>query len=410
MEAFPSELQPNGKMCSVRTDVEGFPQKRRKLTRTESRQRRDKVVVRVPATTANLGPGFDAMGMAVDIWNEFTVERADKFSITTEGEGTGRISCEVSPTGESDHTVMKALRRAFEYAGEIPMPPVSVICKNRVPVCSGFGSSSAAIVGGLVAGLVLAGKELRASFNRGDPEDMPEELLQLATEMEGHPDNVAPAIYGGIQLCVGLSAGLYDGGKQLALSQRVPTPDGLRLVVYIPSEEARFSSGADKTVELRSLLQPTVSRSEAVFNIQRTALLVDALHRGDLTLLRVATDDMLHQPVRGQKKYPHLYPMIRAALDAGAHGSFLSGAGPTVLAICSGAIGDIFTQKSSERQELAVAEAMRKAASELPPEHAIWGTGKFYIVSPSTRGAHVVTAEPMFSDTLATFGSLDGML
>ena len=117
---------------------------------------RNRVVVRVPATTANMGPGFDALGMGIDIWNEISVERAGSFSIETEGEGVGAIPEEVGPNGESKHTVMVALKRAFEYAGET-LPPVRVCCRNRVPVCSGFGSSSAAIVGGLVAGLALAG-------------------------------------------------------------------------------------------------------------------------------------------------------------------------------------------------------------------------------------------------------------
>jgi len=102
---------------------------------------------------------------------------------------------------------------------------------------------------------------------------------------------------------------------------------------------------------------------------------------------------------------------MSAALGAGAHGSFLSGAGPTVVAVCSGGAGDTFTQRSTERQEGTVADAMRKALEEASPEvQAEWGGGQFYIVSPSARGAHVVLAEPKFSDCLATFGSLDGPL
>merc|ERR1712039_132401 len=103
--------------------------------------------------------------------------------------------------------------------------------------------------------------------------------------------------------------------------------------------------------------------------------------------------------------------MVKAALEAGAHGAFLSGAGPTVMAICSGQAGDIFTQRSTERQEGAVAEAMRKALDALPADQReTWSGGQFYIVSPTERGAHVVAAEPKFSGGLATFGSLDGQL
>lgn len=371
------------------------------------RAKRDRVVVRVPATSANLGPGFDCLGMAIDIWNEITVERASEFSIQVEGEGASMIPTDAIPgSGAPENLVVKAMRKAFTHAGEVPMPPVKVITRNIVPVCSGFGSSSAAIVGGLIAGLVLAGKELRV---RGADGVDPEELLQLATEMEGHPDNVAPAIYGGIQLSIVFDEQMDAGRKQLAMSRRVPFPAGMRLVAYVPGEAARLGTGADKTEEMRNLLKPHVPRSDAVFNIQRVALLIDALHRGDLEALQSATKDRMHQPIRGEKAYPHINAMMQAATDAGAHGSFLSGAGPTVIAICSGASGDIFTQKRDERQETVVAEAMRRALDSLPSEVSkAWGGGQFYIVSPSNRGAHVVTAEPKFSDSLATFGSLDG--
>jgi len=381
-----------------------------------SKIKRNKVVVRVPATTANLGPGFDSLGMAVDIWNEFTVERSDKFSLTTEGEGAGKIPEEIGPDGNSKHLVIQGLRRAFEYAGESPMPPVKVTTRNMVPICSGLGSSSSAIVGGLIAGLVLAGKEMRVK-HRSDTGNItqaidPEELLNIANDIEGHPDNVAPAIYGGIQLSMVFHDDLDRHVPVSVMSRRIPHPTGVRLVAYVPSEEARTGVGLDKTEEMRNLLQPKIDRQDAVVNIQRTALLVDALHRGDLSALRWATRDRLHQPIRGEKAYPHLNPMVEAALDAGAHGAFLSGAGPTVLAICSGASGDIFTQRSTERQEGTVADAMQKALETLPPEHAkLWGgQGHFYVISPAERGAHVVAAEPKFSNTLATFGSLSGSL
>lgn len=373
--------------------------------------RRNKVVVRVPATSANMGPGFDTLGMAVDIWNEISVERAERFSIETEGEGAGLIPIEVGPQGESKHLVLRSLRRAFEYAGEVPMPPVRVITRNTIPICSGFGSSSSAIVGGLIAGLVLAGKEMKVRDQSHRPGFDPEELLHIATEMEGHPDNVAPAIYGGIQLSVVFQADLDHGVPMSVMSRRILHPAGLRLVAYVPSEAARLGSGLDKTEEMRNLLKPTIPRADAVVNIQRTALLIDALHRGDLQSLRFATRDRLHQPIRGEKVYAHLDAMVKAALDAGAHGAFLSGAGPTVMAICSGQSGDIFAQRSSERQEGVVAQAMQKALETLPPEQAkLWGDGKFYIVSPTALGAHVISAEPRFSDSLATFGSLDGSL
>lgn len=380
-------------------------------------------MVRVPATSANLGPGFDAIGMAMDIWNEIIVERSDKFSIHTEGEGASLIPTDVTDVSEgreSKHLVMSALRRAFEHAGEVPMPPVKVTTRNMVPVCSGFGSSSSAIVGGLIAGLVLAGKEMKVLHhhfqNCGSSAAIvsginPEELLHLATSIEGHPDNVAPAIYGGIQLSVQTSPDLDHDCPNSVMSRRIPCPSGMRLVAYVPTEKARLSSGLDKTGALRGLLKPMIPRKDAVVNIQRTALLIDALHRGDLDSLRFGCRDALHQPMRGEHVYPHLDAMMQAALAAGAHGSFLSGAGPSVMAICSGQAGDIFTQRSTERQEGAVATAMKEALTKLPQEVIdSWGGGSFYMVSPTERGAHVVSAEPKFSDGLATFGSLDGPL
>eukprot|EP00930_Biecheleria_cincta_P052042 TRINITY_DN3726_c0_g1_i4.p1 TRINITY_DN3726_c0_g1~~TRINITY_DN3726_c0_g1_i4.p1 ORF type:complete len:413 (-),score=86.74 TRINITY_DN3726_c0_g1_i4:169-1407(-) len=412
MSLAPEEQQSSnkrksgGRVLSPRSSVAETSQKNRKVSSTA--ERRNKVIVRVPGTTANMGPGFDALGMAVDIWNEISVERASTFAITTEGEGSSRIPTEVGPNGETSHMVMRALKIAFEYAGESPMPPVHVHCRNLVPVCSGFGSSSAAIVGGLIAGLVLAGEELRV---RGHGGVDPEELLQLANKIEGHPDNVAPAIYGGIQLSLVFDKELDAGVNQDVMTRRVPIPAGMRLVAYVPGEEARFGGGSNKTEGMRNLLQPTIARSEAVFNIQRTALLIDALHCGDLRMLRHATKDKLHQPIRGEKAYPHLNAMMQAALDAGAHGAYLSGAGPTVMCICSGASGDIFAQNSDERQEKAATEAMRQALESLPTEQTLtWGDGDFYIVSPTEKGAHVTFADPPFSDSLATFGSLDGRL
>jgi len=342
-----------------------------------------------------------------------------RFSLSTEGEGASLIPLEVSSDGESKHLVLHALRKAFQHAGEVPMPPVRVHTRNMVPICSGFGSSSSAIVGGLIAGLVLAGRELKVHEDRpgcGSAGSIvsgmdPEELLHLATDIEGHPDNVAPAIYGGIQLSVQTHEGLDHGVPRSVMSRRIPHPAGLRLVAYVPSEEARLGSGLDKTEEMRNLLKPNIARADAVVNIQRTALLIDCLHRGDLHALRFATRDRLHQPARGEHKYPHLDAMVKAALEAGAHGAFLSGAGPTVMAFCSGQAGDIFTQRSTERQEGTVAHAMQQAMEAMPEEvRKVWGGGTFYIVSPTNKGAHVVSAEPKFSGGLATFGSLDGTL
>jgi len=146
---------------------------------------RTKVVVKVPATSANLGPGFDSIGMALDMWSEFTVERSDKFEIICEGDGSYDM-----PLDETN-LVCVGMAAAFKKAGK-EVPPLKYRLINNIPYARGLGSSSAAIVGGLLAGLVLAGHQLPAWGS--------EELLNMACEIEGHPDNVAPALYGGVQL------------------------------------------------------------------------------------------------------------------------------------------------------------------------------------------------------------------
>ncbi|RHY27715.1 hypothetical protein DYB32_006589 [Aphanomyces invadans] len=273
---------------------------------------KDSVTVRVPATTANMGPGFDCIGMAVDIWNELTVERADAFSLTNEGEGS-----DVLPTDETNLVVV-GLKAAFSAAGQ-DMPLLRIHCRNRIPFARGLGSSSAGIVAGIIAGLVIAGHELSV---RGK-----EELLQLV-----HKQQPSPFI--------------------------------------------------------------SIDRADAVFNIGRSALLVNALRNGNFKELRHATQDKLHQPQRGAEQYPHLFPLVDAALEAGAHACFLSGAGPTVLAICSGKSGDIFTQVAAERDETKVADAMREAAAKVGVH------GCVFITNPEHRGAHIVRVSPKISDHL----------
>ncbi|KAF0693106.1 Aste57867_15895 [Aphanomyces stellatus] len=325
---------------------------------------KNSVTVRVPATTANMGPGFDCIGMAVDIWNEVTVERADAFSLTNEGEGTG-----ILPT-DATNLVVVGLKAAFDAAGQ-DMPLLRIHCRNRIPFARGLGSSSAGIVAGIIAGLVIAGHELSVHGK--------EELLQLAANIEGHPDNVAPCIYGGLQL------GIFTDNRWY--SSRVQIPDTMQCVMFIPETTGPTSVA-------RSILPKKIDRSDAVFNIGRSAILVNALSSGNLAELRHATQDKLHQPQRGAEQYPHLFPLVDAALESGAHACFLSGAGPTVLAITSGRSGDIFTQVAAERDETKVADAMREAAA------AVGVDGCVFITNPEHRGAHIVRVSPQISDHL----------
>lgn len=193
---------------------------------------------------------------------------------------------------------------------------------------------------------------------------------------QGHPDNVAPVIYGGIQI------GIHNGTRWE--TERVPCPAGMQLVMFIPDF-------IGKTSDARAVLSDTISRADCAFNISRVAFLVHALCMGNLDNLKWGVQDKLHQPQRGSKLYKYLFPMIEAAQNAGAACAYLSGAGPTVMAITSGASGDIFAQREKERSDLAVARAMIAAAEECGVK------GKMLISNASNEGARVVKVDPPFS-------------
>lgn len=296
----------------------------------------DRVTVRSPATTANMGPGFDCIGMAFEMWNELTVERGP-FHVTTEGEGAEELPQDVR------NLVVTGVAAAFQVVDK-EVPALSYSCRNRIPHGRGLGSSSAAIVAGLIAGAALA----EADIANGD-------LVSLAADLEGHPDNVAAAIYGGCAI------GVCDAGRWVIGT--VPVPEELRAVVFVPDLQSN-------TFESRARLPERIPRSDAVYNIGRAAMLVSALHTGDFGLLRQATQDRLHQPLRGQA-FPAMGRLIKAALNGGAHGAFLSGAGPSVMALTTG-------------REVTVTYEMAEAAriSEIP--------GKSMVLKPARNGAHVV--------------------
>ena len=295
-----------------------------------------RVVVKVPATAANMGPGFDCLGMALDIWNSVEVAVGPSgFSIRGEGEDQLR-------SGPSN-LVYKSFRIPFQESGR-PVPDVTIACENRIPLGRGLGSSSAAALGGLVAGNEVCGRPLSQ-----------QELLEAAVRKEGHPDNVCPALLGGCQIAVWQ-------GSQLVTSA-VPIPDELRAVLFVPDIPM-------PTQQARSLLSSKVSRQDAVYNIGRAALLVNAFAEGDLAQLAVATEDRLHQPAR-QALFPAMKNVFRAALNAGALGVFLSGAGSSVLALTKG-------------REMTIGYEMADAAAK----SGVGGT--FKVTRPTNRGAHVL--------------------
>lgn len=199
---------------------------------------------------------------------------------------------------------------------------------------------------------------------------------------QGHPDNVAPVIYGGIQI------GLHNGHRWV--TERVPIPAGLQLVMFIPDF-------VGKTSDARNVLNNMVPLEDAGYNISRVAFLVHALCSGNLDNLKWGVEDRLHQPQRGKNLYPYLFPMIDAAEAAGAACAYLSGAGPTVMAITAGASGDIFAQREKERSDIAVARAMREAAKEYNVK------GRIVVTNVSNEGAQVVKVVPPFSSDGITY-------
>jgi len=274
--------------------------------------------IRVPATTANLGPGFDVLGMALGLWNEVVVSPARTFRVTVEGEGA-----DVLPRDETNLVV----RSMFHFARALrrSLPPVHVHLVNRIPMQAGLGSSSAAIVGGLrAAAAVLASSSSRT------------ELLRLAVEIEGHPDNVAPAIYGG------LVAVAMDQEEPLVVS--FPVPAETRVVVALPDVTV-------STEEARRLLPPHVPHRDAVFNVGRAILVVHALSRGDYALLARVMADRLHEPYR-RTLIPGYERVVAAARQAGAAAVAISGSGPALIA---------FAEKHHERVAMAMKEAFARA-------------------------------------------------
>ena len=304
-----------------------------------SRMTASQVTVRVPATTANLGPAFDCMGMALCIHNEIQVRLGESTEPMVYVAGQGEDSL---PRDESN-LAYRAYSRLFEEAG-MSLPAAVINCRNEIPLERGLGSSAAAIVGGMTAANHLAGKPLTSG-----------EILSLAVEMEGHPDNVAAALYGGIRI-VAL-------GPDSLITAPVPLPADLRVALFIP--EVSIS-----TVEARSVMPADVSMRDALFNVGRTALLVNAFATGRLEDLKAATEDRLHQPYRG-----HLLPAMRLiigeAMKGGALGAFVSGSGSTVLALCRG-------------REMSVAYEMAEMARKTNV------AGRAMITFPSEAGVEVV--------------------
>lgn len=276
------------------------------------------VVIEVPATSANLGPGFDSLGMALNIVDTVRAEfdeRTDQV-ILTEVEGT---DLRVNP----ERNLICRAYRAWGRDTHLDLPGVRFTLESRIQVARGLGSSAAAIVAGLAAAAYATGDT--------DPQDR---MLRMATEMEGHPDNAAAALMGGV------TAACRDGDEVRAL--HIANHLALSVVLYIPDQSLQ-------TRAARAAIPASVSLQDAVFNIGHVAYLTTALIWGRWDQIGLGMQDRLHQSVRG-KLIPSLGTVIQAAVHAGAYGAALSGGGPAVLALTP-----------NERAE-AVVRAMESAA------------------------------------------------
>lgn len=290
----------------------------------------ERVVVRVPATSANLGPGFDSLGLALAL--------------------TEDIEITLGPEGAKPHPltqlVATAVRSAFREVGRPRPKELSVVGNGRshIPVARGLGASAAGRAAGLLAANALMGEALS-----------PDELLTLGAQLEGHADNMAPALFGGLQIVVRD----HDRWQRLA----VPLPRDLKVVLFVPDFEMPTREG-------RQRLPKRLARDDAVFNIGRAALLVAALAQGRWELLDAATQDRIHQPVRSEI-FTALPDIFAAAKEAGAHAAYLSGSGSTVAALAT---------SNAER----IARLMQQAAI------ARGYSGRSMITEPSDEGARVV--------------------
>lgn len=312
------------------------------------------ITIKVPATSANLGPGFDALGLALDLWNEtrlstdkgtdermrstdfVTDTRMQRILVSVKGEGEGLLA------KNEKNLLVRAAQRLAERLGKT-LPSFHAECVNQIPLSSGLGSSAATRVTGLLAGNALFENPLTK-----------EELLNLASEMEGHPDNVAPALMGG------LVVSMVNEGKVIAHS----IPLGMDVHITIALPEFYIS-----TKQARAALPKKISMKNAVHNISRAVLVTEAFRTGDFRLLGEAMTDQLHQPHR-LKLIPGAQSALEAAREAGAAAVALSGAGPSLIAFSSNA-------------ETGIGEAMKRAYE------AAGLSTRIFNLRASSRGAQI---------------------
>ncbi len=255
------------------------------------------VRVKVPATSANMGSGFDCMGIALSIRNVVEMDFSDRIDITNKSG--------LDLPADETNLIYRCAKHVFDIAG-VPMPGLKIVEECNIPMTRGLGSSSACTVAGIVGANALLGEPLDE-----------EAIINLAAIIEGHPDNSTPAIRGGFV------AAMLENGRVWQV--RVPISGRLRFCAFVPDFELR-------TEKARAALPKEVTMRDAVFNLSRAALLAGSLVAGELHNIGVATEDRLHQPYRFDM-IPGGREVAARARELGALGSFISGAGPTIMAV-----------------------------------------------------------------------------
>jgi len=256
--------------------------------------------IKVPATTANMGAGFDCLGMALNLYNEITVEESDKFSIEIKNRKNNHHTTK-------DNLIYQAITRFYDETGK-KVPELKLTQIDNIPITRGLGSSSACIVAGLFAANELTGNPLSK-----------DELAQMACQIEGHPDNVAPAVYGGMIIAV------LEGDERKLHHVKIMPSDELSFVTFIPDFQL-------STAKARRILPKAYTRADAIFNISRASLFVASMMSENWDNLTVSVNDRIHQPYRGMF-VPNMDEIFEHAMQSGAKGVFMSGAGPTIIAI-----------------------------------------------------------------------------
>lgn len=271
--------------------------------------------IQVPATSANLGSGFDSLGIALNLYNQVWMEESDAIDISCKDD--------VQVPLNEHNLIYWAAKQLYEQCGR-KLPGMKIVQLNNIPMARGLGSSSACIVAGI----------LGANRLLGSPLDV-KELVTLATKIEGHPDNVAPALEGG------LVASAIEGGKVYSVS--VPVSDKIRFIVFIPPFEL-------KTEKARSVLPDSYTRADAVYNLSRSALMTASLFSGNLENLRVAVQDKIHQPYRSGL-IANYDDVCRMSYELGTLGTCISGAGPTIISMVKAEEAEVFEKTAKVHLE-----------------------------------------------------------